>query len=502
MSQPKTIGVIIVLSIVINLIVLVSVISTMTSVDDLNQSWQEITQSNSSKAAELIKLERTLGYVGFVHHFKNYIIRRQPTYLNQAVESYEDAQLAISRLLLYAKDEDETRHINAVKNTLNAYYNNLQSIQSLNPDISVEQLDTLVAVDDSRAAAALIALRERLSPYLSAQYQQAQRSATEIHNQLRVASVVIVPILLLISAAFIFQIRKFYKLSRVYQMVLDSSPDGIIYTEFNGDIIHCNKVAQGIFGYSEKELLAMKVEELVPVEYRGDHAKHRHSFSHNGVVKKMGSRDTKLYGLRKTGDYIEIDVAISALNVDNKIRNLAIVRDITKLRHLEHLAETDHLTCLMNRRAIDAVLDREYKHAVRYNRHLAVMLIDLDNFKELNDSEGHLKGDEALKFVAEFLSQNIRPSDYLGRWGGDEFVLVCPELTEKEALEFAERIRERFRQQPKTFDTDLTMSVGISDIGAGNAVKSIRQVTLDADKALYAAKDSGKDCVRTISEIE
>ncbi|GGA85828.1 hypothetical protein GCM10011369_29820 [Neiella marina] len=497
MSQPKSIGAIVVVSVVINLIVLVSVISTMSSVDDLNRSWQDITAANSSKAAELIKLERTLGYVGFVHHFKNYIIRRDKSYLEQAVESYEDAHLALSKLLLHAKDDEEINHIKAVKITLDTYYKNLQSIKSLEHDLTVEQIDALVAVDDRRAAAALVALRERLSPYMTHQYEQARTSANAIQSNLTIASIIIVPILLLVTAAFIFQLRKYYKLSREYQMVLDSSPDGIIYAELNGDIIHCNKVAQGIFGYSEEELLAMKVEELVPVDYRGDHAKHRHSFSQNGVVKKMGSRDTKLYGLQKSGNLVEIDVAISALNVDNKIRNLAIVRDITKLRHLENLAETDHLTCLMNRRAIDAVLDREYKHAVRYNRHLSIMLIDLDNFKSLNDTEGHLKGDEALKFVAEFLSQNIRPSDYLARWGGDEFVLLCPELTQQEAIDFAERIRHRFRQLPQTFKVSLTMSIGISDIGSNDSVKSIRQLTLDADKALYAAKEGGKDRVCT-----
>lgn len=162
---------------------------------------------------------------------------------------------------------------------------------------------------------------------------------------------------------------------------------------------------------------------------------------------------------------------------------------------LEHLSRTDGLTGILNRRTVELYLENEVNRSRRYNSPLAVIICDMDNFKEINDTYGHSEGDKVLKTLTETITRGLRTSDVLGRYGGDEFLIVLPETDLKGALEMAERTKSNIAktrlQLPGKAKFDLTMSIGISILSPW--MQNASDLVNAADKALYASKAAGKD---------
>lgn len=157
---------------------------------------------------------------------------------------------------------------------------------------------------------------------------------------------------------------------------------------------------------------------------------------------------------------------------------------------LRHMSRTDHLTGLYNRAALDGLLTREIDRSGRYGRPLAVMIIDLDHFKAVNDRLGHLTGDRVLVELAGILKGATRKADAVGRWGGEEFLVLCPETTVAQALVVAERVCEAVRTHGFATGWCHTVSVGVSALRTGDSLDGLLQ---RADTALYRAKHEGRD---------
>ena len=154
-------------------------------------------------------------------------------------------------------------------------------------------------------------------------------------------------------------------------------------------------------------------------------------------------------------------------------------------------ARTDKLTGLPNRRAIEEVLAGAVSRAIRYGEPLALLLIDLDHFKQINDRHGHDVGDAALRCAAEHLNHALRSGDIAGRWGGEEFVVVLSHTDLDDGMVVAERIRETiFAARLAEHPVEFSASIGLAVLHAGGADALLR----DADDALYAAKDVGRNC--------
>ncbi|HEX7005024.1 MAG TPA: GGDEF domain-containing protein [Trueperaceae bacterium] len=159
---------------------------------------------------------------------------------------------------------------------------------------------------------------------------------------------------------------------------------------------------------------------------------------------------------------------------------------------MEHLAHTDFITELGNRRRMERVLGQEVKRVERYGDALSLLLLDLDQFKRVNDAHGHPAGDQVLREVAALLAAESRASDHLGRWGGEEFVLILPQTERAEALELAKRIMSRVREYPFTKVGKVTVSIGGATWEIGELP---RDLIKRADDALYQAKGKGRDRV-------
>jgi diguanylate cyclase (GGDEF)-like protein len=167
------------------------------------------------------------------------------------------------------------------------------------------------------------------------------------------------------------------------------------------------------------------------------------------------------------------------------------------------LATTDELTGILNRQALLARLDEELRRAARYHRPLSVALVDLDHFKRLNDSFGHMAGDRVLRGVAAMLRREMRAQDILGRYGGEEFMLVLPETDADAAAMVAEKLRRLVAVSPVALDDGsaavVTLSAGVAG-GMGGQL-DLDALIRDADAALYSAKSLGRDQIYVFNEV-
>lgn len=155
-------------------------------------------------------------------------------------------------------------------------------------------------------------------------------------------------------------------------------------------------------------------------------------------------------------------------------------------------AQTDGLTGIANRRQIEDVLAREFDRALRYDRPLSILMIDIDHFKLVNDRFGHAIGDQVLMSVVRRVRRRLRLSDHFGRWGGEEFILICPETDTPDAMLVADRLRRTIRQKPMRKAGLVTASIGVATYaGQGDYASLIK----DADAFLYVAKRQGRDRV-------
>lgn len=163
-----------------------------------------------------------------------------------------------------------------------------------------------------------------------------------------------------------------------------------------------------------------------------------------------------------------------------------------RTEELEQLAITDALTGIYNRGEVMRRGYAEFERAERYQHPLAVLMIDIDLFKEVNDQFGHQAGDLTLKLVATEIKNCCRGSDSLGRYGGEEFLLLCPEMDKKSAWHMAERIRERIAALRFDFGHAVTVSIGVADSSDQAELETLINA---ADQALYMAKEQGRNKV-------
>ncbi|MDX4068131.1 diguanylate cyclase [Aliarcobacter skirrowii] len=165
-----------------------------------------------------------------------------------------------------------------------------------------------------------------------------------------------------------------------------------------------------------------------------------------------------------------------------------------KNEELERLSITDKLTGLYNRAKLDSVLNTEFEKAIRYNDIFSVIIMDIDFFKSVNDNFGHQIGDDVLKESAKILSSCIRTSDTLGRWGGEEFLIICPNSKQEDAIKLANRINIAIKQHTfSTYPKKVTMSLGV--VSYCSIFKKAEDIVASADIALYKAKQTGRDRV-------
>ena len=278
-----------------------------------------------------------------------------------------------------------------------------------------------------------------------------------------------------------------------------AAQDAIIMMDNMGRIAFWNEAAHRIFGYAEHEAKGRKLHELiVPEPYRVDFQKGLNVAGAAGRGSVVGTT-LELAGLRKDGAEIVTEHSISGVSIDRKWHTICIVRDVTERKQFEerirHLANYDNLTALPNRTLFYDRLSQAITLAQRNRHELALLYLDLDRFKSVNDTCGHDAGDEVLKEAADRIQAQVRESDTVARIGGDEFAVILPKIgNTQDAAIVAEKIIEALREVLPTCDTaegnvDIGASVGIAIFPRDGA--DMDMLFKAADAAMYKAKQIG-----------
>jgi diguanylate cyclase (GGDEF)-like protein/PAS domain S-box-containing protein len=273
-------------------------------------------------------------------------------------------------------------------------------------------------------------------------------------------------------------------------------PDAVVVTDRTGRIVYVNRQTESLTGYARRELIGHRVEVLVPARLRASHVRYRRAFYARGSARLMGAPGADLSLRRKDGRVVPVEISLGPAGADT----VAVIRDVTERRRmevaLEHRALHDPLTDLANRSLFFDRLHQAISGARREGGQIALVMLDLDGFKAINDAHGHAVGDGLLKKLAERLRRGLRSTDTAARIGGDEFALVLPLVSNRPAVERMARKRLAIAQEPLSIGRKM-VHLGVS---AGIAMypedgRDADTLLRHADTAMYAAKREGRSLV-------
>jgi len=285
---------------------------------------------------------------------------------------------------------------------------------------------------------------------------------------------------------------------RKLRALAESAYDAIIMIDTNGRVSFWNHAAEKLFGYNEVEVMEKEVHSLIaPEEARPKAETGMYEFAMTGKGPAMGMVQ-ETTGLHKDGTTFPVERSVSAFRLGEEWYAVATIRDITKRKETEaklrELATTDGLTGLNNRRQFMELSEREFARSMRYGRPLSMFMMDIDHFKNVNDTYGHDIGDVVLRSLSETSSIALRNADILGRLGGEEFGVLLSETGEDAAMEVADRLRgsiERTAIATNSGELTITVSIGVATLNP--ETKTLERLLKRADMALYDAKQSGRN---------
>ena len=260
--------------------------------------------------------------------------------------------------------------------------------------------------------------------------------------------------------------------------------EGIIVIDDKRRLIDYNRAAKEVFNWLDKSHIGTDISKFKDGQYILEQIMNKFE------IEVLEKGVEKHYEFNKT-----------ILNENNKVLGwIYIIQDVTKqkemLRVLDDLANYDALTKIYNRRKLIEEAERELHKAQRYNRYISFLMFDIDHFKIINDNYGHLAGDEVLRQLGRTCSTRIRCTDILGRYGGEEFLIVLSETNKENALQVAENIRKAVADMKIVYEGEtiqITVSIGIESALINREDYIIDKLISNADKALYQAKKNGRN---------
>jgi len=270
--------------------------------------------------------------------------------------------------------------------------------------------------------------------------------------------------------------------------------EAIVSIDESQKVILFNKGAEETFGYSAEEILGRPIELLIPDRFRAAHKGHVEAFAGSGINDLKMHDKKSVFGLRKNGQEFPIEASIYKYRYGGVTTFTAVLRDVThdaKVKeHLLRLASHDYLTGLPNRLLFDDRLSTAISRAERNRKQFALLFIDMDNFKSINDRLGHTSGDEFLKTIGERLQTCVRESDTAARIGGDEFAVILENLDKRQdAQETFLNLLRGSVEKAITLDGEeviplISVGIALYPDDADSAAQLLKQ----ADRAMFADK--------------
>lgn len=300
-------------------------------------------------------------------------------------------------------------------------------------------------------------------------------------------------------------IREKKVLEQQFKLITDVVGEGIFLVNSKGKIIFSNPEANRLLGYNFDEIEGVFIQEVIhKQQLNGTLYKPNENPLYNAIISG-DIYNTEGAFTCKSGFLMAVMIVCRPVFKDDMLNGAVIAfRDIAEQKKylqslktinklLEKQATTDALTGMYNRMKFDKSLTIEIARAIRYNSPLSLIIFDIDHFKKINDTYGHSAGDNVLKRLAKLIETNIRETDILARWGGEEFVILTPGLILAETLKLAEKLRRKVEEFEFEKPQKITVSFGVSVFRNGDS----STVLLNrADDALYRVKRSGRNQVQ------
>lgn len=338
----------------------------------------------------------------------------------------------------------------------------------------------------------------------------AQNKALEFQTEAKLNYEYAAIFMVLFIVYIIFLLKRAYSLSLAHikqhykeledhtnwrSSILNATPESIIIVDENANIVECNERACIFFGYTRNELLGLRIHDLVPFEAKDRHATLFKNWIKNPQGRRL-ERSLTVQARTFEGRVINVAVQLSFTQSGCKTFAIAAIRDLTKeleaTRKLEHQANYDSLTGLPNRFHATSRFNEAQKLADKHSRNLAVLFLDLDDFKRVNDTFGHETGDNLLQKVSRRLTGTLKDGDFIARHGGDEFILVLPfdhdiDTIHNHVHHMVEQFKRPFEVEEKSILIGACVGISIYPVNG----KSFSELLRKADAALYHAKARG-----------
>jgi len=294
-------------------------------------------------------------------------------------------------------------------------------------------------------------------------------------------------------------------MEKEYKRILDFINVGIYYVDINKDITFWNKSAENITGFKSVDVIGKCCAENILRHIDDKGVELCIQGCPLGETLKDGKeREGRVYLHHKDGHRVPVTISITAIYNEKKeiVGAVEIFTDITNnldiIKELEKLKEevfTDQLTQVGNRKYAEHVLEQKINDWETFNVPFTIYFIDIDHFKKINDTYGHNIGDSVLKMVAKSILTAMRPFDTVCRWGGEEFIVIVPNIEKSTVKPVGERIRKLienswFEHNAKTIK--VTASLGCSMVKANDSILGIIE---RSDKAMYNSKQNGRNRV-------
>ncbi|MDD3443581.1 MAG: sensor domain-containing diguanylate cyclase, partial [Sulfurimonas denitrificans] len=291
-----------------------------------------------------------------------------------------------------------------------------------------------------------------------------------------------------------------YKTSKELEFqskLLNSVTESIFVHDLDGNFIYLNEASYITRGYTKDEMLGMKVQELDYSDEKNSAEIYEENLAN--LQEQLSKKEKAVLEVRhrtKDSKILPIEITCKLIKEKDKSYIISIARDISELKAmnktLEKMANTDNLTGIYNRRKFEEIIKIEMERSARYNSNLSLIMIDIDHFKRINDTYGHDEGDNVIRKTVEIVSKNIRHLDVFVRWGGEEFIVLCPQTESKNASILAEKLRVAIESVNYETLGKITCSFGVTsyikDEDKSSFIKRL-------DTALYSAKDEGRNRV-------
>jgi diguanylate cyclase (GGDEF)-like protein/PAS domain S-box-containing protein len=287
------------------------------------------------------------------------------------------------------------------------------------------------------------------------------------------------------------------------ELILSAAPDGVLWVDSNGKILLANPAMETLSGYTPQELIGKNVDLFLPEHLRVRHAESMRNHFTAPHSRAMGLMDLNL--MRRDGQMQPVDIALGHWEDEGTPYAIAYIRDLTERKHFEdslrHQATHDDLTGLPNRWLFRLQLDQALARAARSGRHVAVLFIDLDYFKTINDTFGHSTGDALLVQAGGRMRSLLREHDILARMGGDEFAVLLADLgATDEAIGVANKLLSSLLTSYFLKDQDVYSGASVGLAFYPDDASSSEVLLRYSDMAMYQAKTNGRGAYACYSQ--